>query len=72
VGHPIFARLAVSATCVLTCAFPASSQTQTPREVAFGVNYDVTRNVRLMSNVTMAVDDRPSTVALLTRLQLVF
>jgi hypothetical protein len=45
---------------------------ETTRELAVGVNYDVTRNVRLMSNVTTTLDDRPTSVTSLTRLQLVF
>jgi hypothetical protein len=45
---------------------------ETIREVAVGVNYDVTRNVRIMTNVTKTLDDRPSAITSLTRLQLVF
>jgi hypothetical protein len=51
---------------------PSAGLPETIREVAVGVNYDVTRNVRIMSNVTTAVDDRPLTITSLTRLQLVF
>jgi hypothetical protein len=45
---------------------------QTIREVAVGVNYNINGNVRLMGNVIAPVDDRPTAITFLTRLQLVF
>jgi hypothetical protein len=51
---------------------PASTLPETTREFAAGINVDVTRNVRLMGDVIAPVDDRPSSVTFLTRLQVVF
>jgi hypothetical protein len=51
---------------------PTTDQPTTTRELQVGANYDVNRNVRIMGNVIVPVDDRPSRTTLISRLQVVF